>query len=363
MLYKCQIVIKYISTRNFIKICHEPHTKRLEAFRKSVGLEPGFLQLYLQEIEKILKFVSEIDTSYHNFDQNKITRKTFFGQIFHAFIVSDLRAMIILSITGQQNQVNIILRHLIENLIYSLWADFTSKFSIITEYFLYPEEWKPFRTQQKILWDQDERNYPQRSIRERLERIRLLNFESKGGKEFYRKYFRTATMCDILILLSLPICSSCIQKSDLATNKIQKINYRVYHISRSVRKQGKEDEHAFYRTDFGYYCSFCKRQRLTEAFALGIPDVDDMIEMLTKAVISNANVAENFKRIKNIYAYLSSNYVHFSTAGLPDVKPEPFNSSGGKVYLWGFEGIMFFIKLLDPIMKYYFKELTRTYRA
>jgi hypothetical protein len=101
---------------------------------------------------------------------------------------------------------------------------------MVTEYLLYPEEWKPYRSLQKIIWKPDERNYPQRSIRERLERIRLINFERGQGKEFYKRYFRRANMCDILILLSLPICSSCMQES--------KINYIKYHIPERLRKQG-----------------------------------------------------------------------------------------------------------------------------
>jgi hypothetical protein len=266
--------------------------------------------------------------------------------------------MTILSLTGQQNQSNIILRHLIENLIYSLWADLISRFSKVTDYLLYPEEWKQYWKTQKILWKPDEKKYPQRSIRERLERIRLLNFERKKGKEFYKRYFRKATMCDIVILLSLPVCSSCMQDPKLAST----IDYRKYHIQKYLRKQGKEDEHAYYKTDFGYRCTFCRRQKLTEGFALGIPDFDNVIDMLAEAIVQDCKVSEKLRSINQVYSHHSGDFIHFSTAALPDTKPEAYNTTSGKATIWGFEGINFCIQIIEPILDYYFKELMKKIR-
>lgn len=210
-------------------------------------------------------------------------------------MASDLRAMIILSVTHQENQSNIILRHLIENIVYSFWADLISKFSVVTEYLLYPEEWRPYRTSQKIVWKPNEKNYPQRSVRERLERIRLINFERRYGKDFYKRYFRRANMCDILNLLSLPICSSCMSDPKNAS----RINYIKSRTPMALRKQGKEDKHAYYKTDFGYYCCFCNTQKLTEGFAMGIPDFDNMIEMLTRAIVHDDRVSESLREINH----------------------------------------------------------------
>ena len=332
-------MINYVSTKKFIQICTKEENRRYNAFCKSVCLDKQITDHYRNDIEKILNFVKEIDIAYHKFDKYNVKKnRTVFGQIFHTFVASDLRAMIILSITEQQIQSNIILRHLIENLIYSLWADLISRFTLITEFLLYPEEWKPYRAIQKIVWNPDEKNYPQRSIRERLERIRLINFESKDGKQFYQKYFTKATMYDILILLSLPICHSCMQDPKIGG----KVNCRKYHVSTILRKQGKEDKHAHYKTDFGYHCSFCKRQKLTQGYALGIPDFNDMIEMLAEALIYDDTISEKLRSINQVYSYLSSDFVHFSTEPLPGTKPQPFNSTSGKVILWGFEGIFFY---------------------
>jgi hypothetical protein len=350
-------MVKYTTTLNFIRICSKKDNARYNAFSKSIDLDKQVIFQYRNDVEKILDFVKKIDTLSHKFDEYDRRNETFLAQIFHTFIVSDLRAMTILLVNGQQNQSNMILRHLIENLIYSLWADLISRFSKITDYLilLQPEEWKRYKNTQKILWNPDEKNYPQRSIRERLERIRLINFERKKGKEFYKKYFRKATMCDILILLSLPVCSSCMQNPELSA----KIDYRKYHIQKSLRKQGKEDEHAYYKTDFGTHCSFCKRVKLTEGFALGIPDFDNMIQMLAEAVVQDYKVSEKLRSINQVYSYLSSYFIHFSTAALPETKPEPYNTTSGKATLWGFEGINFCIHIIEPILDYYFKELTK----
>ena len=152
-------MIKYVSTANFIQICCKKDNLRYNAFCRTVGINKQTINQYWNDIEKIFDLVKKIDISYHKFDRHKMKKKTVFGQIFHTFVASDLRAMIILSITGQQTQSNIVLRHLIENLIYSLWADLISKFTIINDYLLYPDEWKPYKTIQKILWKPDEKNY------------------------------------------------------------------------------------------------------------------------------------------------------------------------------------------------------------
>jgi hypothetical protein len=350
-------MVKYMTTAKFIRLCgQKDNIQRYNAFCKHISIEKHLLDQNSIQIEKILDFVKEIDTSYHKLEKkDKSIEKTFFGLIFHSYIASDLRAMIILSIMGQENQSNIILRHLIGNVVYSFWADLISKFSPITEYLLHPEEWRPYRPSQRIVWKPSEKNYPQRSIRERLERIRLINFESGQGKEFYKRYFRMANMCDILILLSLPICSSCMSDP----KNTSKIKYIKYRIPATIRKHGKEDKHAYYKTDFGYYCCFCNRQKLTEGFAMGIPDFDNMLEMLNKAVVHDYRVSESLREINHVYSHLSEEFVHFSTDALPDTKPEPFNSINGKVMLWGLDGIIFFIDIMRPIMNYYFKELLK----
>ena len=48
------------------------------------------------------------------------------------------------------------------------------------------------------------------------------------------------------------------------------INYIKSHIPMWVRKQGKEDEHAHYKSDFGNFCCFCNTEKRTEGFAMSL---------------------------------------------------------------------------------------------
>jgi hypothetical protein len=108
------------------------------------------------------------------------------------------------------------------------------------------------------------------------------------------------------------------QLSDRSTNRLHKINYLRSHTSKKILKEGKEDVHAYYKTDFGCYCSFCNKQKVTEGFAMEIPSIDDMIEMLAVAVVHDENVSKLLRSIKSAYSYLSVDYIHFSTQSPPD---------------------------------------------
>lgn len=121
-----------------------------------------------------------------------------------------------------------------------------------------------------------------------------------------------------------------------------KLNYTKYHTPMRLLKQGIEDEHAYYKTDFGYYCPFCKKHKLTQGFAFGIPSFDDMIDMLVEAIIDDNKICERLRTLRIVYSRLSNVFIHFSTDALPDTKPDPYNTTSGKVVLWGFEGNIFF---------------------
>jgi hypothetical protein len=98
---------------------------------------------------------------------------------------------------------------------------------------------------------------------------------------------------------------------------------------------------------------------LTKGFARGIPDFDDMITMMAEAVVRDDKISEKLRGINQIYKYLSKDFIYFSTDALPDTLPQPFNSVSGMATLWGFQGIIFFINIIEPVMNYYFKELMK----
>jgi hypothetical protein len=129
-----------------------------------------------------MDFIKEIDIQIH--DNEGDEPFTALGQTFHSNLSSDLRALIILAITKQNFQMNIILRHFIEFFIVSLWIEIGSRFTGGFNYYLYSEKWN--------------------QIQDRLSDIIILN--GIKGKNPLLKYFQTANEYDFRFLLSLPIC-------------------------------------------------------------------------------------------------------------------------------------------------------------
>ncbi|HEY3524919.1 MAG TPA: hypothetical protein VGK47_01890, partial [Nitrososphaeraceae archaeon] len=91
--------------------------------------------------------------------------------------------------------------------------------------------WKPYRTAHKMSWKID-KNMPNRSIRERLERIRLINHSHLKSKRFPKHYFSVATYYDVDVLFSLPICETCLKDSDdIFFNRSSAIEDSLYRTS------------------------------------------------------------------------------------------------------------------------------------
>jgi hypothetical protein len=134
-----------------------------------------------------------------------------------------------------------------------------------------------------------------------------------------------------------------------------KINFIRFHLNRELRRQHKEDKDARYKTDFGYFCCFCQKQRLTEGYAMGIPNMKDMIKML--ASLTDDSVSNDVFTLSNVYDYLSKEFVHFSTVISTDTKPKPFNSGQGNISLWGLDGVIFCLNILKRLMHYYYVKL------
>jgi hypothetical protein len=335
----------------FIHICNKTDQERQEALKNGLGFEKANIQRHWNDIEKVLNFVREIDESNYKFDKGRIK---FFSVVFHDYISSDLRSLLILFLTGQNYQLNIVLRHFIETFIYSLWADIVSNFKGTLDYYLFSRQWKPFRTKQEISWEIN-KNLPNRSIKERLERVRIINSSRLSAKKFYKLYFSTASSRDIELLFSLPICKRCYDTE--ANRDIISASYRTDPI---LRRRGKEDKSAVYRTDFGYVCSFCNKQRFTTRYAKGVLDMNDMIKMLR--FIIDDKYAENIQVLENLYGYLSKEFVHFSTTVIPTGRPRNFNTGKGSLRLWRLKGVIFCLDIIKPLMQYYFNRLSLIYK-
>jgi hypothetical protein len=321
--------------------------ERLAALARHINIPLDSLNRFKTETEEILEFVAGIDKRLHDLtDGTKID--PFFGDTLHRHISSDLRALIVLASTDNNYQLNIILRHFVEVFVFTLWADLASQFRGSFDYILDTREWKPYRSVQRVTWDFD-KNFPNRSINERLERLRLINMLPEEGKAFYQKYFSSASSCDLILLLSLPICEKCMK-----TRKDQ-VNYREFHLDPQIRRAGKEDKHAVYKTDFGFVCCFCNMQKLTQGFAWGIPEAPEMLDMLVS--ILEDELAVNLRMLQKVYNYLSEEFVHFSTTNHPDSKPASFDIGSKKAVFWGFESVLVCIEILKPLMNHYFTKL------
>lgn len=339
-------------TIDFIHLCDVPKGKeRLNALAENTGFNVELIEPYEKDIEKILDFIQTVDKNYHEMAEKKsfFEDNSFFAGTFHGHIASDLRSIILLSLSKQEYQANIILRHFIETFIWSLWADITSRFQGSFNYFLETKEWKPYKSKQQVTWDMVKYQLPNRSIKERLERIRLINFIDLKDKNFYKEYFSKASECDLILLLSLPICEKCVKK-----NKGE-VKFEEFDLDPKIRKKGLEDKHAVYKTDFGFVCSFCGHQILTQGYTHGIPDVPTMADMLV-AIIDDPYV-NDIRILQKCYNHLSEEYVHFSTTIHPDRKPKKTNIGGRKVFLYGLSGVVYCIEFLDHLMEHYFELL------
>lgn len=328
-------------TVDFIHLCRLDRGKdTLEGLANNLNLDIEIIEQYGDEIEKIMDFMLIVDDITHEKDENE-----FLADTFHAHIASDLRSIIILSVLNQRYQANIILRHFIETFLVSIWADLTSGFRDSFHYFLDTEEWKPYRSIQKVTWKMEGSSNKNRSIKERLERIRLINMIDLEKKDFYKEYFSQASDCDLILLLCLPICDECMEKYE------NEVNFHEFHLDPEVRKEGKEDEHAVYKSDFGFICSFCGHQKLTQGFAMGIPDVPAMADMLV-AVVDDQYV-NDIRMLQECYNHLSEEYVHFSTTIHPDKEPEKHKIGNQEVFLYGLYGVIHCIEYLDHLMEHY----------
>ncbi|MGI8831724.1 MAG: hypothetical protein ACR2IS_03710 [Nitrososphaeraceae archaeon] len=137
------------------------------------------------------------------------------------------------------------------------------------------------------------------------------------------------------------------------------IVFNRYHASRRLRKAGKEDTRALFKTDFGYICSFCGRQKLTMGYTMGVLPMDDMLDML--ACIIDEKYVDNIWALKSIYGYLSKEFVHFSTTVKPTGRHTESNSGKGKFRIWGLRGAVSCLELIKPLMEYYYGRLQLTY--
>ena len=286
-----------------------------------------------------MDFIKEIDNRIHDYEGDEPF--TALGQTFHSNLSSDLRAMIILAITKQNLQMNIILRHFIEFFIVSLWIEIGSRFTGGFSYYLYSEKWKEYRREHKLNWNQ---------IQDRLNDIIILN--GIRGKNPIMKYFQTANRYDFRLLLSLPICDICGQHN-------RERHYTRFETSMEKRRRTQKVERkaAAYKMVLSNACLICKKRKTIKGYVMGIPETEDMVRMLKQITTeSDPQIGLNIELLRNVYIHLSAEFVHFATRALPDRPPHATTIGKQQVVMWGLEGVIFCLKILDPLANYYFRK-------
>jgi hypothetical protein len=246
------------STIDFIHICQKERRQRLRLLAEKLHFEETALNPYKQNIIEIMDFIKKMDDRIHNNEGNNPF--TALGQTFHFSTSSNLRALIILAITQQYFQMNIILRHFIEFFIVSLWIEIGSQFTWGFDYYLESDKWKPY-------WNDSKHRIAWSEIKGRLEEIKRLN--KKGKKNFYETYFATAGKSDFRLLLSLPICEQCRKDK----SRIHYYRYTVNVVKR-IRTH-KVDRRASFKTGYAYQCHFCKQKTLIKGYVMGLLDARD----------------------------------------------------------------------------------------
>jgi len=110
---------------NFINIAHKEGKERREAFLDYLSITAWKCNSHWKDITKILDFVRDLDTKIDPYPADSV----FMLESFHNTLASDLFTMVLLFLTNQKIQMNIILRHFIETAFYCLFADYISNFS------------------------------------------------------------------------------------------------------------------------------------------------------------------------------------------------------------------------------------------
>ena len=167
----------------------------------------------MSQIRRILDFVSEFDIKIDKFHDTL----NFMFDSHHNTLSSDLYSIVMLFLSNQKIQMNIISRHFIETILYCLFADMLSNF-YGTFYPLFYNNRKPFRIPYRIDWKSTK---AVNSIRGRLEDIKILNVRREAQEKFYKLYFTKASDVDIEVLFSLPICWDCYRKKKEWERKTQ----------------------------------------------------------------------------------------------------------------------------------------------
>ncbi len=326
---------------NFINISHERDNYRLNIFYEYLGITKRKYFNSKEDLEKILDFVSNLD----KIDRYSNWNTDFLFDAHHNTLSSDIFSIVLLFLSNQKIQMNIILRHFIETITYCLFADIISNFE--GSFFpLYYTSWKPYRQQYRLSWKD---NKIRHGLKTRLNEIKLINSKHKDFESFYKYYLLKATSKDIDILFSLPICKECYKSKPDEDKRSQ------FYTLKSLRK---DIDDAKFKTNILDTCCFCSKNNITH-YTNGITDYETMYKLLKYRLPQFSN---NLSKLYNIWDVLSEEFVHFGTDKYVNhTKMIIKVSEIGNMDFYKLESFCFILDILNPIIKFYFNKIKKLY--
>lgn len=326
---------------NFITISHERNDSRINKFYEYLKITEQQYSKSRKEIEKILDFVSDLD----KIDKYSNEKMDFLFDAHHNTLSSDIFSIILLYLSNQKIQMNIILRHFIETIIYCLFSDLISNFEG-TFFPLYYSIWKPYRQQYRLSWKDNKNRY---GLKTRLNDIKSINnIKNKNFESFYKYYFSKATYKDRDILFSLPICKECYNKKSTKEKRSQFL---------TITTLRKDITDARFQTSILNSCNFCSANNRITHYTYGITDTDTMYRLLKYRL---PNFKENISKIYNIWDVLSEEFVHFGTDKYVNKKKMIINVPGiGEIDFYNLENLCYIFEIIRPILKFYINKLKR----
>jgi len=331
---------------DFIHFCNREPDERLDLLPEILSINRMEIpnESIKLEINYILDFLAWWDKEYHSlkdiYPEKKDEEISFFGLILHFYLSSDIKTILLLLLTKQHHQANVILRRVIEYTIYSICLDIlsrygTAKFNIF-EIYWDSEEWKILLRNQRI---------SEKDMKNKLDEIYKLNKNNDENKvEFKERFFSEGNELDFWMLMNKFICKKCLNDKNLVSGEIE-----------FEEIPGSEEDiiepHFISWSGNKPKCEYCDKNDASDLVFHALPL--ETIFIILKKFLSDTSM--NFlNNLKKVHSILSNYFVHFSTNNFPSDDSAFFSVNKQKINLWGFDGTVYILKNLSFVLCDYF---------
>ena len=342
--FVCNLISLMYPELEFIEFCKREPDERL-------GLLPEILLIQRLEIPKeninklnyILDFLGWWAEDYHSlktvYPDKKDEEISFFGLILHYYLSDDLKTILLLLLTNQHHQANVILRRVIEYVIYSICLDILSRFGTAKyntfEMYWDAKEWKKLLRNQRI---------SEKDMRNKIDEIYELNQNNNENKEEFRdRFFHEGNELDFWMLMQKFICKNCLAKKDFIYDEIE-------------FNEIPDSDEDIIEPHFSWgenipKCEYCKKHDASDFVFHALP-LDTIFVILKKFLSDNS--MNSLSNLDKIYSILSNYFVHFSTNIFPSDESAFFDINRKEINLWGSEGVVYMLENLSIVLCDYF---------